>query len=112
MTGSFVGEEIAVGYARHRPPVHAHIFEIVEARAGALQVQRALDLGCGASLSPECSGGGLQVIGFDPSPAMFALEKAYFSSPLRCGCGRSRASRERNCGTGHVGRLAELCRTG
>lgn len=71
MTSSFASEEMAAGYARHRPPVHSRVFDLLEARLGALQVHRALDLGCGAGLSTRVlQGRASQLIGLDPSPSM------------------------------------------
>lgn len=71
MTSSFAGEDMAVGYARHRPPVHERVFELLELSVGTLRVHRALDLGCGAGVStrvlqPRAS----QLVGLDPSPSM------------------------------------------
>ena len=72
MTSSFESEEMAAGYARHRPPrARARVFELLELRRGTLHVDRALDLGCGAGLSTRVlEGRASQVIGVDPSPSM------------------------------------------
>jgi len=76
MTSSFSSDEMAVGYARHRPPVHARVLELLEARVGALSVERALDIGCGAGLSTRVLlGRASQAIGLDPSPAMVQWAK-------------------------------------
>ncbi|MFL6446990.1 MAG: class I SAM-dependent methyltransferase [Bryobacteraceae bacterium] len=76
MTSSFTSEEMAAGYARDRPPVHARVFELLEARRGTLRAERALDVGCGAGLStrvlqPRAS----QTIGIDPAPSMLHWAK-------------------------------------
>jgi ubiquinone/menaquinone biosynthesis C-methylase UbiE len=71
MTSSFATEDMAVGYASHRPPVHERVFELLELGAGRLRVNRALDLGCGAGVSTRVlQPRALQVIGLDPSPSM------------------------------------------
>jgi ubiquinone/menaquinone biosynthesis C-methylase UbiE len=71
MTSSFASEEMAAGYSRHRPPVHARVFELLEAHTGTLRVGRALDLGCGAGLSTRVlRERASQAIGLDPSPSM------------------------------------------
>jgi ubiquinone/menaquinone biosynthesis C-methylase UbiE len=76
MNSSFATEEMAAGYARHRPPVHQHVFELLELRAGTLRVHRALDLGCGAGLSTRVlEGRASQLIGVDPSPSMLHWAK-------------------------------------
>src|SRR3954447_237783 len=80
VTSSFASEEMAAGYARHRPPVHARVFELLEARAGRLRVARALDLGCGAGLSTRVvQGRASQAIGIDPSPSMLHWAKKFVS---------------------------------
>jgi len=81
MTSSFATEDMAVGYARHRPPVHERVFELLELGAGTLRVHRALDLGCGAGVStrvlqPRAS----EVIGLDPSPSMLEWAKKLLAS--------------------------------
>jgi SAM-dependent methyltransferase len=71
MTSSFESEEMAAGYARDRPPVHARVLELLESRGGMLRVGRALDLGCGAGLSTKVlQTRASQAIGIDPSPSM------------------------------------------
>jgi ubiquinone/menaquinone biosynthesis C-methylase UbiE len=76
MTSSFESEEMAAGYARDRPPVHARVFELLEARGGKLRVGRALDLGCGAGLSTRVlQGRASQAIGIDPSTSMLHWAK-------------------------------------
>jgi ubiquinone/menaquinone biosynthesis C-methylase UbiE len=71
MTSAFTSESMAAGYARHRPPVHARVFALLEARAGTRRVGRALDLGCGAGLSTRVlRARASEVIGVDPSPSM------------------------------------------
>jgi ubiquinone/menaquinone biosynthesis C-methylase UbiE len=76
MTNSFATEEMAAGYARHRPPVHERVFELLELQAGTLRVHRALDLGCGAGVSTRVlEGRASQVIGLDPSASMVGWAK-------------------------------------
>src|SRR4051812_7168460 len=76
MTSPFASKEMAAGYAQHRPPVHASIFELLEARAGTLQAGRALDIGCGAGLSTRVLlARASQAIGLDPSPSMVQWAK-------------------------------------
>jgi len=63
---------MALGYARARPPVHAHVLNLARARLGErLEVRRALDIGCGAGLSTKPL---LDVAGFclggEPAAAM------------------------------------------
>jgi ubiquinone/menaquinone biosynthesis C-methylase UbiE len=76
MNSSFATEEMAAGYAQHRPPVHQRVFELLELRAGKLRFDRALDLGCGAGLSTRVlDGRASQLIGVDPSPYMLHWAK-------------------------------------
>jgi ubiquinone/menaquinone biosynthesis C-methylase UbiE len=76
MNSSFATEEMAAGYAQHRPPVHERVFELLELRAGRLRVDRALDVGCGAGLSTRVlEGRASQVIGVDPSALMLRWAK-------------------------------------
>ncbi len=76
MTNSFESEEMAAGYALHRPPVHARVFRLLEARTATLRVRRALDLGCGAGLSTRVlQGRASQLVGLDPSPSMLHWAK-------------------------------------
>jgi ubiquinone/menaquinone biosynthesis C-methylase UbiE len=76
MNSSFATEEMAAGYARHRPPVHERVFELLEVRAGTLRVDRALDIGCGAGLSTRVlERRASQVIGVDPSAFMLRWAK-------------------------------------
>src|SRR4051812_36564247 len=71
MTSCFSSEEMALGYTRHRPPVHGRVLELLETRAGTLRVGRALDIGCGAGLSTQMLLRRASLaIGLDPSPSM------------------------------------------
>lgn len=80
MTSSFSSEEMAVGYAQHRPAVHARVLELLEARAGRLRAVRAVDIGCGAGLSTRVLiARASQAIGFDPSPSMVQWAKKLVS---------------------------------
>lgn len=71
---------MAVGYARHRPPVHAAVLELLATRTKMLRVGRALDIGCGAGLSTRALlARASQVIGLDPSPSMVRWAKKLVS---------------------------------
>ncbi len=68
----FETPSMALGYAKARPPVHAHVIGLVRDKLGErLKVRRALDIGCGAGLStrplldlaPFC-------LGIEPADAM------------------------------------------
>lgn len=90
MTNPFATPEMALGYARSRPPVHAEVLALARPHLGAYYSRFAnpadtgpgaaprptvaVDVGCGAGLSTrallpfaDC------VIGFDPAPAMAVL---------------------------------------
>jgi SAM-dependent methyltransferase len=63
---------MAAGYAKARPPVHAHVVDLVRQRLGTrLNANRVLDVGCGAGLStkPLQPFAGL-CLGVEPSAAM------------------------------------------
>ena len=52
MANPFSSAEMAVGYARSRPPVHPRVVEMAFAALGRTSpFQRALDVGCGAGVS-------------------------------------------------------------
>ena len=68
MTSVYDSERLAAAYAQDRPPIHERILR--SARLGG-QVDRALDVGCGAGLSTAALVPfARQVVGIEPVPAM------------------------------------------
>lgn len=63
---------MALGYARARPPLHAHVLGLVRDKLGErLAVKRALDVGCGAGLSTKPLLGVADFcLGIEPAVAM------------------------------------------
>lgn len=74
MSNPFASPEMAAGYAADRPPLHAHILDMVRLDLETrLPVGRALDIGCGAGLSTAPLGPlAHQWVGLDPVAAMLA----------------------------------------
>jgi SAM-dependent methyltransferase len=70
MTSVYDSERLARAYAHDRPPIHEQILR--SARLGR-QVDRALDVGCGAGLSTAALAPmARRVIGLEPIPTMLA----------------------------------------
>lgn len=65
---------LAAGYARHRPPVHARVLDLVASRLGIREPRGlGLDIGCGAGLSTAALGRlASTAIGLEPVQAMLA----------------------------------------
>lgn len=78
MVNPFETPGMAAGYAKARPPVHAHVLDLVrEKLGGRLNARHVLDVGCGAGLStkPLLAFAGF-CLGVEPAAAM-----------LRCAAG-------------------------
>ena len=74
MSSPFATKEMAEGYAKARPPLHAHILgraaELLELRS---RIPSALDIGCGSGVSTRpLTGLAAEVIGSEPSDMMTA----------------------------------------
>jgi len=70
MDNPFGTEDMAAGYARYRPPIHARILERVRSHL-PVPVRRALDVGCGAGLSTRALHELAEhCIGIEPAEAM------------------------------------------
>src|SRR5438270_12439655 len=68
----FGTENMALGYATSRPPVHPRVIELARQSLGWSQLAaRALDVGCGAGLSTKALAALAQeCIGIEPAEAM------------------------------------------
>jgi SAM-dependent methyltransferase len=84
----FATIEMALGYARARPPVHALVMELVRRECDlAWPVERALDVGCGSGLSTRALDGlALKRMGLEPVLAMARLATAV-APGARFACG-------------------------
>ncbi len=74
VSSPFATKEMAEGYAKARPPLHAHILgraaQLLEFRS---RIPSALDIGCGSGVSTRpLTGLAVQVIGIEPSHMMTA----------------------------------------
>jgi len=78
MPNPFATASMAEGYARARPPLHAHIFKrIVALLGGTVHAEVALDLGCGSGLSTRpLHAVARRVVGVDPVAPMLSLARA------------------------------------
>lgn len=75
MSALFDSPEMALGYARSRPPVHAAI--IARAQPHIPHAPRALDIGCGAGLSANALHPlAAQITALDPFPNMLQAAKS------------------------------------
>jgi SAM-dependent methyltransferase len=79
VTGNpFATSEMALGYARSRPPVHPQVIErVLERLKPAAKFRRALDIGCGAGLSTApLERLAEQSVGMEPAASMLAWTSA------------------------------------
>jgi SAM-dependent methyltransferase len=72
MANPFGTDDMAAGYAKARPPVHARVIERAYQQLGRLgPFQRALDVGCGSGVSTRALAGfATHCIGLEPAEAM------------------------------------------
>ena len=78
MTALYDSPNVALGYAKARPPVHREVLQLVQQDLGVLAPLAAgLDVGCGAGLSTRALQAiASQCLGIDPSAAMIARAPA------------------------------------